>query len=64
MSRAFLRHEADVDVDTHRDVEIEGGGADETDRDERTQRLSLSPSLSPSLSRDACNPYYEHPDAR
>jgi hypothetical protein len=35
-----------------------GGRADETGRDRRTQGLSLS--LSPSLSRDACNPYYEH----
>jgi hypothetical protein len=51
-------------VDTHRDVDIEGGGADETGRDGRTQRLSLSLSLSPLLSRDACNPYYEHPGAR
>jgi hypothetical protein len=45
-------------------VGIEGGRADETGRDGRTQELSLSLSLSPSLSRDACNPYYEHPGAR
>jgi hypothetical protein len=48
-------------MDTHRDVDIEGGGADEIGRDGRAQGLSLS--LSPSLSRDACNPYYEHPGA-
>jgi hypothetical protein len=53
-------------VDAHRDIDIEGGGADETGEDGRTQglSLSLSLSLSPSLSRDACNPYYEHPGAR
>jgi hypothetical protein len=56
MSRAFLRHEANV--------EREGGGANEIGRDGRAQGLSLSLSLSPSLSHDACNPYYEHPDAR
>jgi hypothetical protein len=44
------------------DLDIVGGGADETNKDGRTQGLSLS--LSPSLSRDACNPYYEHPGAR
>jgi hypothetical protein len=38
-------------------VDIEGGGADEIGEDGRTQGLSLS------LSRDACNPYYEHPSA-
>jgi hypothetical protein len=41
---------------------MQGRGADEIGRDGRTQGLSLS--LSPSLSRDACNPYYEHPGAR
>jgi hypothetical protein len=51
-------------VDTHRDIDIEGGGADETGRDGRTQGLFLYLSLSPSFSRDACNPYYEHPGAR
>jgi hypothetical protein len=53
-----------TDVDTHRDVDIEGGRENEIGRDGRTQGLSLSLSLSPSLSRDACNPYYEHLDAR
>jgi hypothetical protein len=61
MSRAFLREvhvevgagarggeRAQVDVDTHRHVD---NGA------------SLSLSHSPSLPRDACNPYYEHPGA-
>jgi hypothetical protein len=33
-------------MDTHRDFDIEGGGADETGRDRRTQRLSLSLSRS------------------
>jgi hypothetical protein len=49
-------------VDAHRDIVIMGGGADETGRDGRTQGLSRS--LSPLLSRGACNPYYEHPGAR
>jgi hypothetical protein len=56
--------QVDIRGHTQRDVDIVGGGADETGRDGRTQRLSLSLSLSPSLSRDACNPYYEHPGAR
>jgi hypothetical protein len=44
-------------------ADIEGGRADEIGRDGRTQGLSLSLSLSPSLSCDACKPYYEHPGA-
>jgi hypothetical protein len=36
-------------VDAHRDIDIEGGGADETGRDERTQGLSLSLSLALAL---------------
>jgi hypothetical protein len=56
--------QVDIRGHTHTDVDIVGGGANETGRDGHTQRLSLSLSLSPLLSRDACNPYYEHPDAR
>jgi hypothetical protein len=57
MSRAFLRQEKNIEKRV-----TQGREADETGRDGRTQGLSLS--LSPSLSRDACNPYYEHPGAR
>jgi hypothetical protein len=30
----------------------------------QTAHLKAKPSLSLSLSRNACNPYYEHPGAR
>jgi hypothetical protein len=64
MSRAFLRQvdEGRRGVDVHVNTRL--GGADETGGDGRTQGLSPSLSPSPSLPRDACNPYYEHPGAR
>jgi hypothetical protein len=48
MSRAFLK-EADRVGETQRKL---------------TQTAHLRAGPSPSLSRDACNPYYEHPGAR
>jgi hypothetical protein len=33
-------------------------------RQAQTAHLKAKPSLSLSLSRNACNPYYEHPGAR
>jgi hypothetical protein len=43
-----------------------GTGEDEQGPNPSSLSPSLSPtrSLSPSLSRKACNPYYEHPGAR
>jgi hypothetical protein len=83
MSRAFLRHEANVDIEgdgenKHATTETDGhtqgrGERREVGRVGETQRrlaqtahLKAKPSLSLSLSlsRDACNPYYEHPGAR
>jgi hypothetical protein len=50
--RFTLTHvQVDIRGHTHRDVDIEGGGADETGRDGRTQGLSLSLALALALSR-------------
>jgi hypothetical protein len=43
--------QVDIRGHTQRDVDIVGGGADETGRDGRTQRLSLSLALALALSR-------------
>jgi hypothetical protein len=40
------------------------GNAGTRGRRDRQHVETLSLSLSPSLSRGACNPYYEHPGAR
>jgi hypothetical protein len=67
MSRAFLRHTR-RDAGTQEQGERrEAGRVGETRwRQTQTAYLKAKPSLSLalSLSRDACNPYYEHPGAR
>jgi hypothetical protein len=61
MSRAFLR----VAEKRRGEGRAEAGRVGETQRRlTQTAHLRARPSPSPSLSRDACNPYYEHPSAR
>jgi hypothetical protein len=74
MSRAFLRHvhTGRADAQTYaakageqRQAEWERRGEDKLRQlTSGLDSLSLSRTLSLSLSRNACNPYYEHPGAR
>jgi hypothetical protein len=61
MSRAFLRHVADTRYHTGDVVDKREGGCRGTLRQRHARTLSLSLSLALAPSRDACNPYYEHP---
>jgi hypothetical protein len=60
MSKAFLRG-----AEGKRQRRGEAGRVGETQRRlTQTTHLRARLSLSLTLSRDACNPYYEHPGAR
>jgi hypothetical protein len=59
MSRAFLIKKGGGGAKASRGRQS-GRNAEEANSDSSPQGQTLSLSLS----RDACNPYYEHPDAR